>query len=267
MWDVAERPPPAAEAPARPPAAPQVLALQRTVGNRAVAQLVARSKSAEALFAVRHPFAAAQIYGAEDAAEVEIPSTSSLAVRFSVNLRTDRQPELGAGGLTENASREGSEVNAVRHTLWNAINASRFGVDTATEAANSHEDDPNLIDNQDPATQTFASSSLADSGVDLRNNIIGRAIGNGSRSTPKQLTAAVLRTFHDQGLYVSDPIGDGTFRAVRRTISDATFQAASAKLANFDEIGLPPAAHLRWQAAHDERMRAALEDAMSGLHD
>jgi uncharacterized protein DUF6973 len=255
-------------APAPPPVV-QALALQRAIGNRATRQVLSRSNKAnEIWFAIRHPFVAGQIGGATDEAETEMPSTASLAVRFSVNLRTDRQTSVNNGGITENAQKEGSEVNAMRHTVWNAINASRFGVSLAQEAADSHEEDPHAIDNQDATTQTFATWLEADQGCDLRNNIIGRSIGAAnSRSSAKQLATLTLRTFHDSGLYVVESAGGGRYRAVLHRITDQQFNDASQKLNNLSEIGLTPDSQRRWQAAHDERMRQAWEDATSGLYD
>jgi hypothetical protein len=267
--DVAAAPMPAAGRAGDAPLAARIALLQRTAGNRATARLVganrALSRSAweEFSFGVRHPFVAARIYGGEQAAEVAIPSTSSLAVRFSVNLRTDRQTELGTGGLTENTQHEGSEVNAMRHTLWNAINARQFGLDLATEAANSHEANPHAIDGQGPATQTFPSLLAADESCDLRNNILGRELGAASTASSKDLASYTLQLFRDRGLWVAQQQPDGTYKAVRQTLTAASYAAAAAKLNNLNELGLTPAGAARWQAARAEELR----DAQSGLHD
>lgn len=251
------------------PVTQRIAVLQRSAGNRATAQLITSSRKLsrsgwdEFTFGLRHPFVAGQIYGGEQPAEVSIPSTSSLAVRFSVNLRTDRQTELGGGGLTENAEHEGSEVNAMRHVLWNALNARRFGLDVATEAANSHEANPHLIDGQDAATQTFPTLLAADEAVDLRNNILGREIGAYSSAGAKDLASYTLQMFADRGLWVAERQGDGSYKAVRRTLTAAAYAAAAKKLANLNEIGLTPAGAARWRAAREDELR----DAQSGLHD
>jgi hypothetical protein len=251
------------------PLTQQIALLQRSAGNRATARLISsrrqlsRSAWDEVSFGVRHPFVAGQIYGGEQAAEVALPSTSSLAVRFSVNLRTDRQTDIGSGGLAENAQHEGSEVNAMRHTLWNAINARRFGLDLATEAANAHEANPHAIDGQDPATQTFPTLLAADESADLRNNILGRELGAFSTASPKDLASYTLQLFRDRGLWVAQRQGDGTYKAVRQRLTTPTFNAAAAKLNNLNEIGLTPAGAARWRAARDEELR----DAQSGLYD
>jgi hypothetical protein len=249
------------------PTPAQALALQRSAGNRATVQLLSRSPdsdskgSREAQFALSHPFVAMQIYGTDQTAEVQFPSTAALAVRFSVNLRNDKQTAISTAGLTENAQREGSEVNAMRHTIWNAINVIKFGVEVATEAANAHEENPNAIDGQDPLTQTFPTWVAADEGCDLRNNIIGREIGAAnSKLRFNALAGVVLKVFHEQGLYVVEPAG-AAFKAVRRKISDPTFDGATKKLANLNDLGLTPEGVARYQAARDEEWRRALEDA------
>jgi hypothetical protein len=267
--EAAAAPMPMAGRAAGTPLTQQIALLQRSAGNRATARLIgsnrrlSRSAWDEFSFGVRHPVVSGQIYGGEQAAEVAIPSTSSLAVRFSVNLRTDRQTDIGSGGLTENAQHEGSEVNAMRHTLWNAINTRRFGLDLATEAANAHEANPHAIDAQDPATQTFPTLLAADESCDLRNNILGRELGVASTASAKELASYTLQLFRDRGLWVAQQQGDGTYKAVRQTLTSAAFDAAAAKLNNLNEIGLTPAGAARWRAARDQELR----DAQSGLYD
>jgi hypothetical protein len=239
--------------------------LQRSAGNRATTKLIAdqrnlsRSAWDEFVFAVEHPIATYGIYGAEEPAEVARPSTSSLAVRFSVNLEAHHQPDISHDGLTENTQHEGSEVNAMRHTIWNALNARAWGTDIAQQAADAHEDDPHAIDHQDAATQSFPTLSAADQGVDLRNNIIGRDIGGSMlrSTTGKEVAEAVLRVFHDPGLWVAEQQPDRTYRAVRHQLSDTAFTAAALKLANLNWIGLTPSGAARWRAARDRERAVA----------
>ena len=118
---------------------------------------------AEFLFAISHPIPAAAI-GSYVKGSTNI---STNAIRFSTNLE-----------LRENASREGSEVNAVRHTLWSATVAKAFGASVAIAATNAHEPNPDVLRNN--PTQNFASSSEADSAVDILNNSIGRYVAQNS---------------------------------------------------------------------------------------
>ena len=242
----------------------QALTLQRLVGNRATTALAAptrrldRRTSAEAWFALQHPFAALAIYDAEQAAEAVIPSTSSLAVRFSVNLRNDRQTAVSPDGLSENAQHEGSEVNAMRHVLWNAFNTRAFGADIAEQAANAHEDDPDAIAGQDAATQLFNSLSDADQAADLRNNIIGRDLASGSFHYHHDVADAALLAFRNTGFWIAQRQGNGTYKTVRHQISTAAYAGAARKLANLNDIGLTPAGQARWQAARDRELQDVL---------
>lgn len=67
---------------------------------------------------------------------------------------------------------EGSQVNAVRHALWSATIASKYGYKISKEATDSHEDNLNLTGS------VFNESILADCRVDILNNEIGRIIGS-----------------------------------------------------------------------------------------
>lgn len=244
----------------------QTLVLQRTVGNRATAGLAAPERrldrQSEREFAEHHPLVALELYNAEQPAEVAEPSNSSLAVRFSVNLRTDRQQEISKGGLTENAKHEGSEVNAMRHVLWNILNTLKYGRETAEEAASAHEAHPDAIKGQDPDKQVFQNLEDVDEATDLRNNIIGRSLGAALKSnsearidsqTKNRLSAkTALEAFHKSGFWVAELQKDGkTYKAVIHRLSDATYDAAKLKLANLSERGLTPDGEARWRAARD----------------
>ena len=110
-------------------------------------------------------------------------------------------------------------------------------------------------------TQTFPTWLAADEGCDLRNNIIGRAIGAGNpKGGARALANVVLQVFHDPGLYVVEAQGDGTFKAVRRKLSEPAFEGASKKLANLNDLGLRRRAR-RGGAARDEEWREALKNA------
>jgi hypothetical protein len=211
-------------------------------------------------FGIAHPIVAAQIKApfseGEQPAEVETPSTSSLAVRFTVNLRADRQTQIAPGGLIETAAREGSEVNAMRHVVWSAINAQRFGADLAKRSADSHEVNPKAIDGVDPATQSFATLGDADQSIDLSNNILGRTLGASGAAGAKQLAAGALKLFRDQGLWVAERQRDGTFKAVRSKLRPAAFADAWKKLTNLNELGLTPSGVARWEKAREQEREA-----------
>ena len=76
-------------------------------------------------FATQHPIAAAAI-GKEDGS---LNITSS-AIRFSTRVGLDN---------SKNGDGRGTEVNALRHSLWQATIAARFNADIATAAGNAYE--------------------------------------------------------------------------------------------------------------------------------
>ena len=72
-------------------------------------------------------------------------------------------------------------MNAFRHTMWQAMLTKSFDRSTAKEIADSHEVDPDAIANEDPATKEFDTLDEADQSIDLRNNIIGRSVGEANK--------------------------------------------------------------------------------------
>ena len=111
-------------------------------------------------FALQNPLAAAAI-GTESPHATNITSN---AVRFSTRLGLDN---------SANGDGRGTEVNAVRHALWQAAIAARFGSRTAEEVGNAYERRAVLSDSLE-----YADRYSADEAVDLRNNAIGRRIGS-----------------------------------------------------------------------------------------
>jgi hypothetical protein len=142
-------------------------------------------------------------------------------------------------GLEENAAHEGSHVNAMRHTLWQANISSAFGPDIATQVGNAHEDNPNV----DLGVRNFPGKDAlnrAGQTIDLLNNQIGRSIGTGNvMYTQLGLAAKVLDVYHTQGLYVAQTNKDGSVSVVRVKLSDEQYRTAMQKLSELDKNGRP----------------------------
>ena len=184
----------------------------------------AGEKTREIGFFLRHPIKALQI------GEVKSGSTniSTNAVRFATN-------DLG---LKETDSHEGSEVNAFRHTLWQAEITERFGSQIAHEVGNAHEDDPFAISGERHNDTVFDSESQADQAVDLHNNEIGRRIGESKPGAKmNELAHSVLEEFHNQGLWVSEQGPDGKWHITQRKLPDEAYQTAKNRLAALNENG------------------------------
>lgn len=121
----------------------------------------------ERAFGEHHPLIAREVGWVITGLPLGMHSTniSTNAVRFSAGF-----------GLNENSAHEGSQVNAERHTLWQATITAKYGSDIATQIGNAHEDNPNV----DLSVRSFSGKGAleqADQTIDLLNNQIGRSIG------------------------------------------------------------------------------------------
>jgi RHS repeat-associated protein len=137
------------------------------------------------------------------------------------NISTDAT-RIGAGlALNENAAHEGSQVNAMRHTVWQSTIASKFGDSTATAIGNAHETNPNV----DLSVRTFSGNgalAAADQTTDLLNNQIGRSIGDANPGASMlDLAGKALDYYHSTGLYT------------------AQYAAAKDRLQQMDKDGFP----------------------------
>lgn len=160
------------------------------------------------LFGVRHPI----IAGAIGKVKTGVKSTniSAVAVRFATN-------DLG---LSENAPHEGSQVNAYRHALWQAMITARFGKSIAKEVGDAHEEDPDV----DLSITKFDYLTDADQSIDLLNNQAGRAIGKyfDKNTSRKSIALATIDYYYETGLYVahSDFVdGEVIYRIVLEKLS------------------------------------------------
>lgn len=178
-------------------------------------------------FAVSHPIAVWRIGMKRDDAD----NITSNAVRFSTAL-----------GLDDVANRHGrgTQVNAIRHTLWQASIASMFSSELAKQAGDAYEKDNTPPDENQTEFEVLYN---ADESIDLRNNAIGRAIGESHPHIPiNELLKLILQRYHQDGLWQAFPLErDGkTVYQIRQTrLSDEDYQKAMEKLAGLNEIGYP----------------------------
>jgi RHS repeat-associated protein len=170
-------------------------------------------------------------------------------VQGSTNISTNAVRFTTRGNvLNENTTKGeegmGSEVNAARHTLWQATITNKFGADIGKEAGNAHEDDPNAIDGKSQTvlqTTTFKTIEAADEAVDLFNNIIGQNIGNANKGLGmKDLAQKVLDEFHTNGLWTVTKQADGTFKIGINKITDTQYKTLSGIYQNLNNNGFTP---------------------------
>ena len=159
------------------------------------------------------------------------------------NISTNSQRFAAGMGMTERETRlgvhEGSERNAMRHTIWQATLTAKFGHGTATQIGNAHEENPNV----DLSIRTFsgggqAAWDRADQTVDLLNNQIGRAIGDANPgASMNQLAGAALDYYHSTGLYTASQGADGTVSISQTRLSDQQYAAGKQALQKMDQNG------------------------------
>jgi hypothetical protein len=140
-------------------------------------------------------------------------------------------------GLSENSVHEGSQVNAERHTLWQATITATYGAGIATQIGNAHEENPGV----DLSVRSFSGAGAmekADQSIDLLNNQIGRSIGEANPgASMSQLAGATLDYFHNTGLYTATPGANGSVTINQTRISDQQYQNAQNALKKMDNNG------------------------------
>lgn len=141
---------------------------------------------------------------------------STYAVNFQANLQN-------AGILKKTTSSrdlEGSEGNAYRHVLWQAMLTSEFNEEIAAQIGNAHEDNAKVSLDQ----RVFKNISEADQTIDLLNNKIGRSIGKRNTGNSKNsLAKEVLKEFKNSGFYVAEKMKDGNYYVRKRCISEEKY--------------------------------------------
>lgn len=175
-------------------------------------------------FVTHHPIAAAAI-GKNQPLSNNITSS---AIRLSTRVGLDN---------LANGDGRGTEVNALRHSLWQATITARFGSDIAEQAGNAYEH--NAIRQN---TFLYPDRYSADEAVDLRNNAIGRNIGATHRNhNMQQLAQLLLQTYYQQGLWTAQAIQKDNktmWRISQTRINNNQYENAINKLSKLNEYGM-----------------------------
>jgi RHS repeat-associated protein len=192
----------------------------------------------EAKFAIRRPFAAKMIGEVELGKGNYVTNISTVAARFAIRSKLSEGPG------------EGTEVNALRHVIWQSMITVTFGVDIAKRVGYSHEHDPYINSNIPQFDNVrFTTLSLADQSVDLKNNEIGRQIGaemvreTGMRpygAHGKTLALKALEYFRYRGLWMAVKQKDGPFKIEQIHLTAQQYEAAKKKLQDLNEYGFTP---------------------------
>ncbi|MDC9594774.1 DUF6973 domain-containing protein [Xenorhabdus sp. IM139775] len=158
---------------------------------------------------------------------------STTAHRFSTQGDSGTHPN---GVLKQHASREGDQVGALRHPVWQAGITATFGEDVASRVADAHERYRTL----DLNVRHFSTRPEADQTADMLNNREGRKIGKKNPNMPMKVQAkAVLNHFHKDGLYVIKEDASG-FSVVKEKITDEQFHYMKSQFDRGDDNGFSP---------------------------
>jgi len=198
----------------------------------------------EAAFFLRHPDIATRI------GEVTPGSTniSTNSTRISARI-----------GLEETPTREGSQVNAFRHVIWQATIAVNFGSQIATEVGYAHEESvPDRI--RGGTFRGSDASAQADTIADLLNNRIGQNIASANpNASPQALAMAALDDFHQSGFITSRQNPDGSFSTTITRITDEQYNQAKDVLSGLNNNGFTAAEQKQHDDAAESRRKAEIE--------
>ncbi|WP_440583782.1 DUF6973 domain-containing protein [Xenorhabdus bovienii] len=188
------------------------------------------------MFGAAHPIAAYNI-GTPEKGSTNI---STNAVRFATLGKSEINKD---GVLQENKAKEGSQINAFRHTLWQSAITAKYGEEIALHAGNSHEENPKV----DLSIRQFTTLSETDQSIDLLNNQIGRQIGlKNQGSSMKEQAKIVLGHFHKEGLYVARKNENG-YEIVKEKITDEQFSYMNSEFERGNDNGFMPEKLLQTQ--------------------
>jgi len=189
-----------------------------------------RQKKAEASFAIAYPRAAVAIGSYKPGAN----NISTYSGNFAINLTNNTS-------LTK--SGEGSDRNAIRHGVWQAIISRDFGKDIASTAGFAHEGFnipdvtamPNGYSVAGKGTDFF---SDADCIADLFNNQIGQSIGeNNPNASNVELAGMVLNEFKENGMWTVQETETG-YTITRTKMTNEQYKQAQNNLKQLQENGL-----------------------------
>ncbi len=161
---------------------------------------------------------------------------STNSVRFAAGL------ELGE---PEENQKEGTQVNAFRHTLWQAIITNKYNLEIAIEIGNAHEENPYSVEviseKYGINYVQFETLSLADEAADLLNNIVGRSLGSSIKNyTMKEMAQIVLDYYYSIGLWTAVKMENGYYEIRKLKLSRMKYDNAVLLLSEMDKNGFPP---------------------------
>lgn len=186
----------------------------------------------EYLFALKHPMIAEEIgFAVHNSLNI-----TTCAARFACAF--DIPKKFSSYGDLKNDNVGTADArNAMRHTLWQAVIAAKYGCDIAKEIGNAHEENPTVDLNK----KSFVGENAfydADQTIDLLNNEIGREIGKNSLCKDMyNIMRLVLIEFYESGLYTAERKGESSYVIIREKISHSDYIKALNKLDALNRYG------------------------------
>ena len=174
-------------------------------------------------YTVNHPYNAMRIGIMKDGGKNGI---SSFSHNFSVEM-------CKAANLSRDP--EGSQRNAIRHTLWQAMITNEFGPSQAERIGDNHENGPKA----DLSQRTFSNMEEADVVCDQLNNAIGRSIGERNKGVSNATMAEKVATeLYNNGLWTAIENSDGSVSINKTKINNAEYQKVINELKKLNNYGL-----------------------------
>ncbi|MBS1681925.1 MAG: hypothetical protein JST48_09450 [Bacteroidetes bacterium] len=189
-----------------------------------------RQKNAELSFLIAHPPTGMAIGKYTEGSN----NISTIAANFSINA-TINDPKSQVG--------EGSNRNALRHGIWQAMITREFGKDMAATAGYAHEGFTVPEVGVTPNGYTVAGGGKAklaeaDAMADLLNNIIGQGIGEDNpNATNVGLALAVINEFKDNGMWTVQETKGG-YSITRAKLTQKQYEQAVGNTQSLRENGL-----------------------------
>jgi len=181
------------------------------------------------LFIKDHPIKAS-IIGRPN--EYDIPTISERVSNYASNV-----------GLTDIKNvYSGTEINAMRHVMWMASIAVKFGQDIAEEVGCAHEVNADALqDVSDPYRYRYESREDADPAIDLLNNEIGLRIAEEIEpdASMKEICRIALGEYYNQGFNIAEQNPDGSYSIVVYRLTEEEYRSALHTLDTLNWLGRP----------------------------
>jgi hypothetical protein len=130
---------------------------------------------------------------------------------------------------------KGGMQNAIRHTIWQAMIASKYGSNDAQRIADAHENNTP----SDLSKRNFNTMDKADQIVDMLNNEIGRDIGEKNKGASNtDLAKKVMDEYKDNGLWTVSGNAKQGYSIQKSKISQEQYNAAIQEINKKGENGL-----------------------------